>query len=157
MRAECPHCGSLNVTRVFLTPFGISKGSAKRTDAILQHQFDKMGIANFSNAPGPGHANKVTWKPKGRGERFDSGGQPWITPSYGMNGLAQIGLNPGGLIATKDLPDGSIGQVPLSIPSDIGAGVQLGARVGGPPTALYKNTNVVGGIDSDGRNVFRTK
>lgn len=60
--AVCPYCGAA-AKRTFLTPVGINKGSshngsAKRIDKALEREFQKQGIANFSNSGGE---NKVRW------------------------------------------------------------------------------------------------
>ena len=151
IRPECPQCGSLNVRRVFLTPFGIAKGVAKRTDAILGAQFKKLGIANFSNAHGPGGPNKVTWSPKKFGSRASTAHgipQPEIVPGTGVNSLIGTGFfNPASLTR-----DGS----PYQVPADIGAGIPLGVPIGGRPQQLFDRTTIVGALDSDGRSVYRT-
>ena len=64
LTSTCPRCGAREATRTFLTPPGINKGvstsgSAKRIDRMLEREFDKQGITNFSNTRSE---NKVTWK-----------------------------------------------------------------------------------------------
>ena len=156
LRAECPACDSSNVKRAFRTPFHIAKGAAKRTDHILQNQFDKLGITNFSNAPGPGNANNVTWKPKTYATPAGGLAQAPIIPSFGLNSLAQLGFNPGQLVSTRDTPSG-VSTVPFTIPQDIGAAIPNGVPIGGRPTELFKHTRVIGGIDTDGKSVYRVK
>lgn len=162
IRAECPSCDSTNVHRAFRTAPGINKGSthagsAKRFDQIIDHQFAKLGIDNFKTMEF-GRANKVTWSPKrfrdGPGyvhpdQTYHGVEQAEIEAGFGLNGLIQSGMNPGAL--RKD------GEA-FSIPTDVhGAYIPPGTRVGGPPTALFKETNVVGGIDVRGNQVVRVK
>jgi hypothetical protein len=147
IRPECPLC-HCDARRVFLTPPHISNGYAKRTDAILQNQFDKLGISNFSNSQGPGAPNRVTWKPRKFGSRA-SGGQPEINPMLGADSLKTIGMNQ----IMQTLGPGE--TVPYAVPKDIGAGIPMGVPIGGRPTELLKHTRVVGRLDSDGRSVQR--
>jgi hypothetical protein len=152
IRPDCPQCHTDGATRIFLTPPRIQSGYAKRTDSILQHQFDKLGIANFSNSQSSG-PNKVTWKPKQFGSRA-SGGQPEIMPMIGTEGFSKLGINPAQLMQT--LAPGQ--TVPFQVPKDVtGAGIPLGVPIGGKPTELYKKTNVIGRLDSDssGKSVRR--
>jgi hypothetical protein len=150
IRGVCPSCHSEDTRRVFLTPVGIATGVAKRTDAILQHQFDKMGITNFSNSGGG--ANKVSWKPLKTGTH-DSGGQEPINPLSGAGAFGSL-FPAGAVTRTIDTPDG-VQTVPYAVPRDVGAHIAAGTPIGGRPTALLKSTNIVGKIDSDGRSVQR--
>lgn len=59
----CPACGSREAKRVFLTPPGINggestSGSARRIDRLLEREFKKQNVANFSNCRGE---NKVRY------------------------------------------------------------------------------------------------
>lgn len=59
----CEHCGSREVKRVFLTPVGINggkttRGSARSIDRLLEGEFKRQNIANFSNCRGE---NKVRY------------------------------------------------------------------------------------------------
>jgi|SRR5215469_2197279 len=153
IRPECPLCHSVNVTRAFRTPFGLQKGAAKRTDRILEHQFKKLGISNFSNNTGGG-PNKVTWAPRyfshsgGNSQlSHSSNGQEAILPGGGANFMQ--GLLPGGVTPTVE---GS----PFTPPMASGAGIPLGVPIGGPPKELFRRTNTMGGIDSDGKEIRRT-
>lgn len=157
IRAECPACESEDVARAFRTPPGINGGrnkahSAKRTDEILEHQFNKLGVTNFSNAPGFGAPNKVNWSPKTFGPRATPAGgmaQEEIVAGFGMNTLIQSGFNPAGLMRDAQ---------PFAIPTDAhGALIPAGVPLGGPPTELLRNTNVIGGIDVRGNQVVRVK
>src|SRR5215469_18914917 len=118
IRPECPLCHSVNVTRAFRTPFGLQKGAAKRTDRILEHQFKKLGISNFSNNTGGG-PNKVTWSEKRFGNRA-SGGQAEIGALSGADQLAKI--LPSGVMPTVD-------GNPFTQPRDAGAGIPLGVPI----------------------------
>lgn len=58
----CPYCGA-KANRAFRTPVGINKGSstpgsAKKIDKMLEGEFKRQGVSNFSNCGGE---NKVTW------------------------------------------------------------------------------------------------
>ena len=58
----CPYCGA-NAKRAFRTAPGINMGatvpgSAKKIDRMLEGEFKRQGISNFSNCQGE---NKVTW------------------------------------------------------------------------------------------------
>lgn len=113
-----------------------------------------MGISNFSNTGGPGHANKITWKPKHRGpgpDRANQGGQPEIIPT---NNLQIAGLDLSRISRTIDTGQG-VQTVPYSVPKDIGSGIPLGAPVGGRPNALFKGTRTVAKLDSDGKSIKR--
>lgn len=158
IRPECPSCSSTNVHRAFRTPPGINGGinkahSAARTDAILGAQFKKLGIDNFKTMEF-GRPNKVTWSPKRFADRYpdqtDHGvAQPGIEAGYGSDALVQSGFHPGAL--RKDGAD-------FALPADVhGAYIPVGTPIGGRPTALFKETNVVGGIDVRGNQVVRVK
>lgn len=59
----CTSCGSREVKRVFLTPVGINggkttRGSAASIDRLLEGEFKRQNIANFSNCRGE---NKVRY------------------------------------------------------------------------------------------------
>jgi hypothetical protein len=50
----CPVCGALG-RRVFRTPPGISKGTARRDEAFLSAELARRGITNYSNRDGIPH------------------------------------------------------------------------------------------------------
>jgi hypothetical protein len=152
IRPECPLCLSMECSRAFFTPPGISTGYAKRTDAILAHQFQKQGITNFSNSQTSG-PNKVTWKPRHPHGRANSGGQELIEPTVGIQGLEKHGFTPERITQTFG-PDRT---KPYAVPKDVGASIPLGVPLGGRPTELYRATNVIGGIDVKGKQIVRVK
>ena len=87
----CPRCGG-SATRHFRNAPRISTGVAKRTDRILESNFKRMGISNFSNAGG---VNKVSWVSTGSTASTVHGQpQPMIQPIFGgPDQLAKAGFN----------------------------------------------------------------
>jgi hypothetical protein len=148
----CPACNTEGATRIFLHPPRISNGYSKKTDAILQHQFNKLNITNFSNSQTSG-PNRVSWKPRHPTGRANSGGQPLIEPMVGIQGLEKYGFTADRITQTFG-PDRT---KPYAVPRDVGAAIPLGVPIGGKPTELYKQTNVVGGIDASGKQVVRVR
>jgi hypothetical protein len=154
IKPVCTRCGSHNGQRAFRTPPSINGGfatphSAKRIDASLQYQFDKLGVTNFRTMEF-GRPNRVEWrpyKPAISGE-YAGGGQPVIQPAFGPGQLPKLGFNPASLEQSRDTPNGPW-TVQYNVPADNGAYVAPGAGLGHRPTELYKHTNVIGGIDAD--------
>ena len=140
----CPRCGSA-ATRVFLTAPQIStKGIARRTDRILESNFKKMGISNFSNAGG---VNKVSWVSSGS-TASTVHGQPQIPiqPTFARSDLAKYGINPAAMTMNGQpysLPDPS--QLPpMRLP-------EVGTKVGAFPAGLKESTQYEAKMDDRGR------
>ena len=78
----CKGCGE-KATRVFRTPVGISpKGMARRIDRLVESEFTRRNIVNYTNAGG---TSKVTFA-QGHSSGY---GQPAITGGWGKDALMQ--------------------------------------------------------------------
>lgn len=137
----CARCGA-SAVRAFRTAPGYPKGVAKRTDRILQKEFDKRGIVNFSNK---GNTNRVDVHVGPTASSTHGFSQQPIQAMYGrgLSDLARIGINPN---VTKDgqpfkLPD--IDNLPAPQ-------IPYGTVVGNKPTDLLNKTFSVASADKNG-------
>lgn len=138
----CTQCGG-PARRVFLSAPRISTGVARRTDKILETNFKRMGISNFSNAGG---VNRVTWISTGSTSSTVHG-QPQapVQPTFNSSDLGRYGINPGNMTVAGQpyqLPDPSK-IPPMRLP-------EVGTRVGAFPSGLRERTNVQGRTDERG-------
>jgi hypothetical protein len=78
----CKRCGQ-PATRAFRTPPGIGNGSAKRIDALLERNFAKRGISNYTNSGGKPQINWAN-QPKA----FPDG--DWRAGGWGKEHLSAI-------------------------------------------------------------------
>jgi hypothetical protein len=138
----CTLCGGA-ARRVFLSAPRISTGVARRTDKILETNFKRMGISNFSNAGG---VNKVSWVTTGSTASTVHGQpQPLIQPTFNSADLGRYGINPANMTVggvPYQLPDPSKLE-PMRLPA-------VGTRVGSFPAGLKEQTNVQGRTDDRG-------
>ena len=82
----CKKCGK-EARRDFRTPVGISlRGNSKRIDALLERNFEKRGISNFSNRDGQ---PKITWDaPREFPRAFPEG--DWRAGGWGKEQLLKV-------------------------------------------------------------------
>lgn len=78
----CKRCGA-PATRVFRTPVGIGKGSAKKIDALLERNFKKRGISNYTNIGG---STNISWAKTPRA--FPEG--DWRAGGWGKDQLERL-------------------------------------------------------------------
>lgn len=45
----CIYCGSENIQRIFVTPFGFKSDKTKSTDGHMEHHLKSFGLSDFSN------------------------------------------------------------------------------------------------------------
>jgi hypothetical protein len=151
----CPSCGGEG-KRVFRTAFQLSTGYAKRTDMVLEHQFKKKGITNYSNADGMA---KVSFQEKRFGSRstpVHGIQQPEIAANNSIQSLSSAGFDPRALQKTVE-HGGKIATIPFQVPKlETIKDIPMGVKIGGPPERLFKDTTMIGGLDLRGRQVVRT-
>ena len=144
--AVCGHCGS-PARRVFLTaPQVVTRGVARRTDRILESNFKRMGISNFSNAGG---VNKVSWVSTGSTASTVHGQpQPMIQPIFGgPDQLSKAGFNTANM---------TMNGKPYQLPNPQDYSVALpavGTKVGEFSPQLRAQTAIEGRTDARGNVV----
>lgn len=142
----CPRCGS-SASRVFLTPPQVvTRGVARKTDRILETEFKRMGISNFSNAGG---VNKVEWVSTGSTASTVHGQpQPMIQPIFGgPEQLQRAGFNTANM---------TMNGKPYQLPNPKDYSVALpavGTKVGQFSPQLKAQTSIEGRTDSRGNVV----
>ena len=151
----CARCGyDDKENRAFRTPAGINGGratfnSAKRIDRLIENEFSRQGISNFSNRGGINKVEYAKLRQKAPGV--------YATPFAGAEvAPIQAGFVNGGLTA-PDLRS----KVPFIVdgkqwdaPTDTGVSTEFGARVGNNAAQSLRNrTNIVGRTDSRGNQI----
>jgi hypothetical protein len=141
----CPRCGA-GATRHFRSAPRIATGVAKRTDRILESNFKRMGISNFSNAGG---VNKVSWVSTGSTSTTVHGQpQPMIQPIFGgPEQLQRAGFNTAAMTM-----NGQPYQLPN--PQDYSVALpEVGQKVGKMSPHLKAHTVVQGRTDDRGNQI----
>lgn len=145
----CPKCGR-DARRAFRTPVGINggrntRGSARGIDGILEAEFARQGISNFSNADG---INKVEYQHRFPGvyssQSSGAPAQPAISAMFVKGGLS----NP--QVSKNFVQDGASWTPPTD---DAAVMAPPGARVGSDGSALLERTHIAGRTDSKGNQV----
>lgn len=104
----CKRCGA-EARRVFLTAPQISvRGSSKFTDRLLERNFRKRGISNFTNTSG---GNKISWDSGFQGNLPDVSGPPgrafpqndWRSGGWGKEYLSGVNNTMGTNFSTPAL------------------------------------------------------
>jgi hypothetical protein len=95
----CPKCGKI-AKRAFRTAPGVSSGKARRTDKLLESEFEARGITNFSNAD-PQNP-KVTFRESP--QVVTRGG---VTAMWGDKGLQGFNQAHGTNLAIPQMPAGN--------------------------------------------------
>ena len=131
----CPRCGG-SATRHFRSAPRIATGVAKRTDRILESNFKRMGISNFSNAGG---VNKVSWVSTGT-STSSIHGQPQLPIQPIFGGAEQ--LRAAGFNTAAMTMNGQPYQLPN--PQDYSVALPaVGQKVGQMSPQLKAQTDVV--------------
>ena len=104
--AICPRCGKI-AQRVFITPVGLSFGKARRIDAVIEGEFERRGISNYTNAGGTPKVN------------YGSGTYNGVTAGWGKQQLTSIQnqYQPAVPLSAPALPGGS-NHPPEGTPTD---------------------------------------
>jgi hypothetical protein len=117
----CPECGEI-ARRVFNSPVGINSGKAKRIDMVIEGEFARRNISNYTNA---GSAPKVN---------YGSGEYNGIRAGWGKQQLSQIQreyapiMPPGVSLQAPALTPGH-NEIPPDKPTDGRNGVPWGSQV----------------------------
>ena len=144
--AVCPRCGAAANRHFRSAPNINTSGIAKRTDRILESNFKRMGISNFSNAGG---VNKVSWVSTGSTSTTVHGQpQPMIQPIFGgPDQLAKAGFNTAAM---------TMNGRPYQLPNPQDYSVALpavGQKVGQMSPQLKAQTDLVHRTDDRGNQI----
>jgi hypothetical protein len=150
----CPRCGR-EAKRAFRTPVGINGGrtnygSAKRIDGILEAEFKRQGISNFSNAGGINrveYARLVESHPGVYSSSLSGApAQPAISAQFVKGGLS----NPQLAREMAFQVDGTPWRAPVD---DAGVMVRPGTKVGRGSPELLERTFSAGRTDNKGNQI----
>ena len=72
---QCKHCGSKNLHKVFVTPFGTESRSTKFMDSAIKEMTRAHGMTDYQNNPSRTHAKQNPMQIKGFNKEKDMGEQ----------------------------------------------------------------------------------